>query len=73
MQLKNNCTRNSQNFFSPRAITWLLLVQLFFNCTQMRAITYTNRYFLAIENVLEHFIRFRYIYINVYACLQSQF
>ena len=27
---------------SPRAITRLLLVQLFFNCTQMSVITYTN-------------------------------
>ena len=27
---------------SPRAITRLLLIQLFFNCTQIHAITYTN-------------------------------
>ena len=26
----------------PRAITRLLLVQLFFNCTQLSVITYTN-------------------------------
>ena len=30
----------------PHAITWLLLVQLFFNCTQMHAITYTNCIYL---------------------------
>ena len=29
---------------SPRAITRLLLVQLFFNCTQIHAITYTNHH-----------------------------
>ena len=25
-----------------RVITWLLLVQLFFNCTQIHVITFTN-------------------------------
>ena len=44
MQLKNKCTCNSKlHSASPRAITRLLLVQLFFSCTQISVITCTNK------------------------------
>ena len=66
MQLKNNCTRNSQIALGfARAITRLLLVQLFFNCTQMSVITYTNHKYLykllmhcsqGVENLSSHTI-----------------
>ena len=36
------------------AIIWLLLVQLFFNCTQIHAITYTNNilYYLVVKMII---------------------
>ena len=44
VHLKNDRTRYSQNYIEilPHTIIWLLLVPLFFNCTQMHVITYAN-------------------------------
>ena len=37
-------------YFLPRAITRLLLIQLFFNCTQIHVITYTNSSTVSLVN-----------------------